>query len=141
MLRRSLRLRCVHCGKGRVFDGWACQPSCPVCGVAFERMDGYWLGAMIVNTAVTLAVFLAVLVGGMLLTWPDVPWTALTVATIGVNIVVPVLFHRWSRTIWMALEVRVHPLEPEESAAARNRLRPDATTGTGGFSDSRPPVP
>lgn len=113
-----------------MFKGWTFQPSCSACGVAYERMEGYWLGAMIVNMAVTLGTFLVVLVGGMALTWPDVAWTALTVATIAVTVVVPVAFHRWSRTIWMALEVRVHPLEPEEREAARARLR-RGSSGTG----------
>lgn len=137
MLRRSLRLRCVHCGHGTVFDGWKTRESCPRCGLAFARVDGFWLGAMIVNTAVTLFVFLAVFVGGMLLTWPTVPWTGLAVATIAVNVVVPVAFYRWSRTIWMALEARVHPIEPEESAAARNRR--DAEVGRSPALEALPP--
>ena len=30
---------------------------CPACGYLFEKEDGYWVTAMIINTAVTEAVF------------------------------------------------------------------------------------
>lgn len=44
-------------------------------------------GALIINTAVTFGSFLILFIGGMVVFWPDVPWGALMVATIGVNAV------------------------------------------------------
>ena len=41
---------------------------CPTCGHHFEREQGYWIGAMIVATAFTLAGFLATFVGGLVTT-------------------------------------------------------------------------
>ncbi len=69
---------------------------------------------MIVNTVVTFALLLGVLVGGMVLSWPDVPWTSLFVATVVVAGLTPILFHPLSRTTWMAIEMSYHPVEDRE---------------------------
>jgi hypothetical protein len=60
---------------------------------------------MIINTIVTFGLLLLVLVGGMVLMWPDVPWTPLFVATVAVAGLTPILFHPLSRTVWMAIEM------------------------------------
>jgi uncharacterized protein (DUF983 family) len=40
-LSRGLRRRCPHCGKGRIFRTWAeTMPSCPSCGLVYERNAG-----------------------------------------------------------------------------------------------------
>lgn len=77
---------------------------CPVCGLHFEYADGYWLGAVVLNLVVTEAIFLVVFIGGMVLTWPDVPWGWLLAVVIGTNVVVPVLFYPIAKTLWVAME-------------------------------------
>lgn len=77
---------------------------------------------MIIITIITFGLFLLVLVGGMVLTWPDVPWNLLLVVTIAANLVVPILLYPRAKTIWVALELGWHPLEPGEiEEAARHR--------------------
>lgn len=78
--------------------------ACPRCGMHFERSEGYWLGAMLFNIAATMGTFLIVLVLGIVLTWPDVPWTGLLVTVVVVNAVLPVVFHPIARTLWVAVE-------------------------------------
>ena len=39
-LRRGLRKRCPHCGRGRLFSGWSHIERCSVCGLVFERNPG-----------------------------------------------------------------------------------------------------
>ena len=95
---------------------------CPTCGRRFEREEGYWLGAMIVNIAVTEALFVVVFVGGMLVTWPDVPWTPLLIASIAVNAIVPVLFYPRSKTVWVALDVGL--LQQMEPGGDRDDIGP-----------------
>jgi hypothetical protein len=69
---------------------------------------------MIINTVVTFALLLAVLVGGMVLLWPDVPWTALFVATVVVAGITPIAVPpAVSRTMWMAIEMSYHPVDDE----------------------------
>ena len=83
------------------------------------------MGAVAVNTVATIGIFFVVLVGGMALTWPDVPWTVLAIVTVAVNLVFPILFYPWSKTLWIALDLSVHPLEKHELAAAEQRVDGD----------------
>jgi uncharacterized protein (DUF983 family) len=80
---------------------------CPRCGLHFERTEGYWLGAMLINLSVTMGVFLVVFVGGIVLMWPDVPWNALLVTVVLVNLLLPIAFHPIARTSWVAIERHV----------------------------------
>lgn len=96
---------------------------CPTCGLAFEREPGYWVGAMIIITTITFGLFLVLLVGGMLVTWPDVPWGWLLGITVAANVVVPVVAYPIAKSIWSAMELGWHPLEPHEVTAADAYLR------------------
>jgi uncharacterized protein (DUF983 family) len=122
MLGRSIARRCPRCGAGGAFSNWATlNEHCATCGFKFEREPGYWLGGLIINMAVSLGFFLATLVGGMAVFWPDVPWNALSAATIGVMLVVPIAFYPWSKSIWMAIELSYHKLEEKEQFEAALR--------------------
>ncbi len=104
-LWRGATARCPRCGSGAIFRRWVSMvDDCPRCGMHFERSEGYWLGAMLINLAVTMGLFLVVLVLGIVLTWPDVPWTGLLIAVIAVNTIVPIVFHPVARTLWVAIE-------------------------------------
>lgn len=119
LLLNGARRRCPLCGSGGLFRGWFTMVDrCPGCGHGFEREEGYWLGAMVFNLAVTEGVFGLLFVGGMVLTWPDVPWTGLLVAALIVNAVVPVAFYPVSKTLWAAADLCLHRPEPDEEAAA-----------------------
>ncbi len=73
----------------------------------FERSQGYWLGSMLINLAVTMGIWLVTFVGLMVATWPDVPWGWVMAVVVAVTVVVPVAFHPIARTIWVALERHV----------------------------------
>lgn len=61
--------------------------------------------------------------GGFLAsTWPNVPWTWLTIVVVTLTGLVPVLFYPWARSLWMAYDFYVHPLEEEEISRAEARL-------------------
>ncbi len=122
MLARSARRRCPRCGTPGAFESWSTlREWCPACGFAFERESGYWVGAMIINTTVTFGLFIVVMVGWAVATWPDVPWTALLVTGLALMLVVPIAFYPWSKSFWMAIELSYHQLEPEEREAAARR--------------------
>lgn len=91
---------------------------CPTCGLAFVREDGYWLGAMTVAILVVEVVFGILFVGGMLLTWPDVPWTGLLIAGLVVNATLPVVTYGWSKTVWLGLDLAFFPTSVVEEAEA-----------------------
>ena len=58
-----------------------------------------------INTTVAFATFLVLFVGGILLTWPEVPWGTIGVITIAAMAIVPILFYPLSKTVWMAIEM------------------------------------
>lgn len=95
---------------------------CSNCGLRFEREPGYWVGAVVVNTAVIFATFLLVFGGMVLLTYPDVPWGPVLGITLVANVVIPVVFYPISKSVWSGMELTWHPLEPDEIEAAAQRV-------------------
>ena len=121
MVGRGLRRRCPRCG-GKAFESWfRIKPHCDRCGLEFEREPGYWVGAVIINTTVTFATFVAMFLALVLATWPQVPWGTVMGVTIVANAAIPVAFYPISMTVWLALEMSWHPLEQDEIDTAENR--------------------
>ncbi|MBI5158064.1 MAG: DUF983 domain-containing protein [Acidimicrobiia bacterium] len=108
--------------------------TCPGCQHRFERHEGYWIGAVAINTVATLGVFAAAFVGAMVATWPDPPWTAITIGAVILNVIFPIVFYPWSKTIWVALEVASHqsPVtsrqSPQSSVVSLQSETPEATS-------------
>lgn len=73
---------------------------------------------MIIVTAMTFGLFALVVVGGIAVTWPEVPWNWLLAITIGTNLALPALAYPRAKTLWSAMELSWHPLEPDEIAEA-----------------------
>ena len=118
---RALRRRCPRCGDPAFVSYFTLKKYCGSCGLEFEREPGYWAGALIVNTAFIFATFVVTFGAGILITWPDVPWTALLITLLLINGLVPVLFYPQSKTVWSAMELGWNPLQAEEIEAAANR--------------------
>jgi uncharacterized protein (DUF983 family) len=134
-LRRGMARRCARCGTGGIFRSYyRLHPTCPACGMRFEREDGEWTGALTVIMAVTELIFAVFLGVGLWLTWPAVPWTWLLVGGVVINVVVPVLLYPWSQSVWIGLHYAFVPLDAAEEAAAIAARAADgaATGGTGG---------
>lgn len=66
------------------------------------------------NTIVTFVLILLTLLAGIAITWPDVSFGPLAVATVTVAIVVPPLIHVTAKTLWVAVDLIIHPLQPGE---------------------------
>src|SRR5262249_35817090 len=57
ILPRRLRLRRPRCGRTGLYAGWfAMHPRCAACGLRYEREQGYFVGAIYINYAVTVGV-------------------------------------------------------------------------------------
>jgi len=99
-----LRLRCPRCFRGKVFKGsFAMNDPCPVCGVIFQREEGYFLGAMYVSYLLASVIYLSLYFLGQEL-WPDFNSYLLVLAiTIVYLPLVPAVF-RYSRVVWMHFE-------------------------------------
>jgi uncharacterized protein (DUF983 family) len=121
MLRRALALRCPRCGHGALFTGpFTMCEACAVCGLRFEREPGYFVGAIYVNYAVTAA---ACLGGAIALDVAfGIPvWAQLVVAG-GLATLVPLLFFRYSRSLWLCIE---HLVTAADEAMEHRRRRPE----------------
>lgn len=117
-LVRGFRGACPHCGGRGIFRGIAdLRDACPTCGFSFVREEGYWVGAMTVIMALILVLFGGWFVGGMVLTWPDVPWTGLLIGGVILNGLVPFVLYGWSKTIWLGLDMAFNPARADEFRA------------------------
>jgi len=128
LLVRGVAKRCPWCGAGRLFVRWFdMKPNCPRCGYRFEREEGFFLGAYVINLALTEvmvgAVFIALIVReaqgwhGSL-----VPWLLVVGA---VQVALPFVSYPFSKTIWAAFDLIMHPSSrsrrPKQSSAGRRR--------------------
>lgn len=129
LLLRGLLRRCPRCGGGRLFRSWFCMVKrCPRCGMTFEREEGFFLGAFVVNFGLVLILLAAYIGVGIWLTLPEPPAGKLAAGAMVVATLVPVGFYPFSRTFWSAIDLWMKPLEPEEVAAAERARAPVATT-------------
>ena len=59
MLGRALLKRCPLCGAGKLFTGWfRMKERCPGCGYLFEREEGFFLGAYVINLGIAQAMWI-----------------------------------------------------------------------------------
>jgi uncharacterized protein (DUF983 family) len=115
-LKRGFLLRCPNCGRGKLFrKGFTMFEKCPVCGWRFEREEGYWTGAVAVNLVVTelLIAFIVVPVA-IAFAFANVSLAVLLIVGLPLPILLPFLFFRHAKSLWMSIDFIVHPAEPEE---------------------------
>jgi uncharacterized protein (DUF983 family) len=119
LLKRGVHRRCPRCGGRGLFETWfRLRDHCPTCGVRFAREEGFFIGALFVNMAVTEAVLFVWLAVAFLLTLPDAPITAIVIGVVAITVVIPLAFYPYSKTIWAAIHLAMEPLDPAEEADA-----------------------
>jgi uncharacterized protein (DUF983 family) len=131
MLGRAVRLRCPRCGGRRAWlKGWFGRVDrCRTCGYRYERQEGFMLGSLTVNMILTFGAILAVVVVGMIVTYPDIAVVPIVVGCIAVALVAPLLVYPFTSTIWGAIDLAMHPLQPAEAADASAALRREPVEG------------
>lgn len=108
MLDRGLRLRCPRCGVGRLFGKpFRMNRECANCVLKFEREQGYFVGAIYINYAATIAIalpgfflldaFTGITIDEQLTLW--VPFA----------LIFPLLFFHHSRSLWLVLDHYFNP--------------------------------
>ncbi|MCX7619990.1 MAG: DUF983 domain-containing protein [Acidimicrobiales bacterium] len=112
MLKRGITRRCAVCGQGRLFRCWLRMvPACPRCGFVFRRAPGQWLGSWFLSICFVQAVIVVVLIVAVGLTYPDTPSLVVAAVALVLAIGVPIAFFPFSRTIWVAIDLAMKPLE------------------------------
>lgn len=108
LILRAWRLRCPRCGEGRMFRGlFSMHPDCEVCGLHFEREQGYFLGSIYVNYGLTA---LVTTVGYLILRLGfEVEGRTLLYIFTAFCIVFPAFFFRYARALWLAMDCNFDP--------------------------------
>jgi uncharacterized protein (DUF983 family) len=110
LLLRGFSRRCPRCGERRIFRRWfQMVDQCPRCGYRFNREEGSFLGAFVINFGVTQAALGLFLVIAFAVTLPDPPVVRLIVIAALVVVAVPVVFYPFSKTVWTAIDLVMHP--------------------------------
>jgi uncharacterized protein (DUF983 family) len=122
VLARALRLRCPRCGNGQLYEGWfRMRERCPACGLRYEREQGFFVGAIYVNYAITAvlglgSVILLDSVIGLAL------WQQLAIA-IPIMLLAPLVFFRHARSLWLGIGYLASSLD--ERLGRRAMRRPE----------------
>jgi uncharacterized protein (DUF983 family) len=111
-----VRLRCPHCRRGKVIRGWyRIHERCSTCTFRYERSDeNYFQGAMFVNFMIGGFTFAASFLAVLVLSWPNVPWNALTYGAPVVMLLFMVLLYPISKVVWLTVDVMLRPVMPDE---------------------------
>jgi len=89
---------------------------CESCGFHYERGPGYWLGSIYVNYGLTA---LLVTAGYLSLFFSEaIGQTALLWLCVGFCFLFPLLFFRYARAVWVAVDLYFDPQRTEELRAA-----------------------
>ena len=123
LLTRALRLRCPACGGAPVVLRWfSLVDSCPSCGLHLDRDEpGYWIGSYTVNLFLTEGAFAVALLAGLFLTWPDVPWGALTACCIALAVSFPALIFPFTKLVYLAIDLAFRPPESHDLFTPQER--------------------
>ncbi len=118
MLARGLAKRCPICGTGELFTRWfRMKERCPGCHYRFEREEGFFLGAYMINLAVTegLLIMFAIIPAIVLFAAePDMPAGPLIISGLVAVLLGPLIFYPYSKTLWTAIELIFRPMEAAE---------------------------
>lgn len=110
-LGRALRLRCPRCGARGVLESWfRLTPECPRCGLETDRgEEDHFLGAILLNFVAVETALAALGTLVIVATWPDVPWTAITVGGVVLAAAMPAATYPWSRLLYLAVDLKLRP--------------------------------
>jgi uncharacterized protein (DUF983 family) len=133
-----LRQRCPRCWKGKMFSGSVTMNDpCPVCGMLFQREEGYFLGAMYFSFLLS-----TVLMGSFYFTatllFPRVDNVFLAFGAMALYLpLVPAVF-RYSRVLWVWADRAAAPGDTSAGAYEKTRRAPPSAPQNGPSSTDGP---
>ena len=105
---RGLFFRCPVCARGEIFEGaFKMHKECPVCHFTFEREEGYFSSSMAINLVVSELIVTAVVLP--LAANPAIPVISTILWCAPLTIILPFLFYRHSRSMWMSIDHYMNP--------------------------------
>lgn len=117
LFRAALGLRCLVCKRGAVHPTYMKYvDACPVCGAAFCREQGFFLGSIYFNYGLTTAVTLLAWFGTGAAFRPLDP--AFLAGCVVFSALFPLWFLRYARTLFAALDQYFDPRVPPSGGSA-----------------------
>lgn len=111
ILRRGLRLKCPACGETALYQStFKMRERCAHCQLIYEREQGYFMGAIYLNVIVTEMLILGIYLGSLIFT--DGASDRVYLLMFVLAIVLPLLFYRFSRSLWLSLDQIISPTRP-----------------------------
>ena len=106
---RALRLRCPVCGQTPLFSSFfTMHEVCARCGHRYERESGFFTGAMAVNLILTEMIIFALV---LIAVFNNAPlWLSIGGGVL-LAALLPVLGFPLSRSLWIATDLVLHPLD------------------------------
>jgi uncharacterized protein (DUF983 family) len=118
-LARGARLRCPACGGASVFQSpFRVRPHCPACGTVFQREEGFFVGAIMLNVVTTEAAVMFA-AGAALLLFPGRARLLLGLL-FAVALLFPVAFYHHSWSLWLAADHLVEGLPRRRNGFTKN---------------------
>lgn len=109
LLLRCLRLRCPVCGQSSVFERWFhVRHHCLSCRALFQREDGFFVGAIVINIITTEVLIIAIYVVCLLLISSRFQLMLNILFIFGISFPVAFYHHSWS--VWLSFDHLVETL-------------------------------
>lgn len=111
-LKAILHSRCPHCRRGPVFASFMkMNETCSVCGIKFEREDGYFMMSVFIGYVMATAVLAPI---AIFLYVNDASATWYLLALLPTLLILsPVIFH-YARVLWLHIDEVLDPRREEE---------------------------
>jgi hypothetical protein len=91
---------------------------CPQCDYFFDREEGFFLGAYVMNLGATQLAVVTYIAVAVVLTLPSPPLLELSLGGAAVAGLVPLLGYPISKTLWTAFDLIMHPAHLDQPDGA-----------------------
>jgi uncharacterized protein (DUF983 family) len=109
LLSRCVRLRCPVCGRASIVARpFHVNHHCPSCDALFQREDGFFVGAIMVNVVTTEVFIIAVYLAFLMLIGSH--YQLMITLLLVLALVFPLAFYHHSWSIWLSFDHLVEKL-------------------------------
>jgi uncharacterized protein (DUF983 family) len=130
MFRRAALLTCPRCGSRKTFiKHWLGRHErCRSCGIKWHREHGFELGPIALNVVFTFGSLAILMVTAFVVTAPNYNVLHLTLLVVGAAVLLPLIYHPFTYTLWLAFDLAAH--QPDERELADADAAVGAATGS-----------
>jgi uncharacterized protein (DUF983 family) len=113
---RAVIYRCPNCGGHPVLRTWLkLRERCPTCGLRLERGEhDYFSGSVLFNFIFSELLFAVIFGGYLIAKRGDVNWDVLQWVLVAFVAAAPVVMYSMSKLLWLAFDLMLRPVTPEE---------------------------